>query len=296
MIKEINRQNEKSFQENVSNNKIYKLHPNNDTESGLNEFDEDVANEIDSIFTDIDSLIDNVDKKDIQRFNTTEFFLNELSQDEKEEGAEFGPRINFQEINLEHSFDSLEYDLCFDLKSPMFNSILNEEEMKDNDNSKTIEMPSSIPQTNRKFSSKLNNDSPQLPKNLKIRNSPFLLKYGTEADSKIQNQSAIMTEKNSEKRGMKTNFYNNDLSFNNKKHTIFCCSTKPKTKFINNSFFSNNFYTHTKKSTNISSKSLKLNDSLTRWRKKKNMNFNLNKSEDTNISRKDRVNCRCLIF
>lgn len=292
MIKEINRQNEKSFQENVS-----KLRHDCDTVSDFNEFDEDVANEIDSIFTEIDSLIDNIDKKkDIQRFNTSEFFLNELSQNEIEKGAGFGPRINFQEINMEHSFDSLEYDLCFDLNSPLFNSILNEEEMKDNNNSKTIEMPSGLRQSNKKFSPIVNNESPQLPKNLKIQNSPFFLKYRKEVDSKIQNQSGMLTEKNSEKRVMKTNCNNNDLSFNNKKHNILCCSTKPKIKFINNSFFSNNFYTHTKKSTNISSKSLKLNDSLTRWRKKKNMNINLNKSEETNFSRKDRVNCRCMIF
>jgi hypothetical protein len=220
----------------------------------------------------------NLQDNEKEKFSQLNEFKSTKEKVEKSHETPFGPKIQFEQIKFDNSFDSLDYDLCFNLHSEIFYSVLNEEAKNEVENSETGAKDTDNFLSSKRMIYKLNCDSPQLPKNLTYRNSPF------------GEQSGAMTDKYTEKKTFKSNNINSDNSLIIKKNAL-CCGRKQK-KVINNSIFSNIFIT--KKSTNISSKSLKLNDSLSRWRKKKIQN--LNKTDETNLDRKEKVNCRCSIF
>lgn len=273
---------------NYLNETISKFREDAEILSIYKDSEEDYNNE-----KDLKSLLDhfvnweNVNEKKLDLEEKYNYNLNDsqntkkIIHKNKEPKLNYGPIITFEQIKFDNSFDSLDYDLCFNLHSQIFQSIFNEEEKKEIENSNTegIESHNNNLHNSKKNVLKMYYDSPQLPKNSKMTDSPF------------GHQSGLMTDRNTEKRTFKSNYANSDNSFIIRKNHI-CCGTKQKTKVINNSIYSNNIFT--KKSTNISTKSLKLNDSLSRLRKKKN--HILNKSEETNFQSNDKVNCRCLIF
>ena len=240
----------------------------------------------DSIEKEIEFLIDYIEEAGNVKLTDKYAQLDDFILGENYEEQAFGPRIEFENIKHDNSFDSLEYDLCFELKSQIFYSVLNEEENREIENSNLEQVDSG------NFIKRLQNDSPQIPKKLNVRESPFIFKF---EDTKTQypNCSGILNNFVKNKKTLRSNNFNNDNSLINKNNP-FCCSTKQKTKIANNSIFSNILFTVTKKSTNMSLKSLKLNDSLSRWRRKRNIT--LNKSEETFYSRKEKINCMCQIF
>ena len=246
----------------------------------------------DSIEKEIEFLIDYIEVAGNKNLTDKEIQFEDFIEDKNNEEQAFGPKIEFDNIKHDNSFDSLEYDLCFELKSQIFYSVLNEEEKREIDNSKLEKVDSRNLNNSKIFLKKLINDSPQIPKNLNVKESPFIFKF-EDSKTKYPNCSGNLTNVVKNKKTFRSNNFNSDNSLINKKNA-FCCSTKQKTKITNNSIFSNILFTVTKKSTNISLKSLKLNDSLSRWRRKRNLT--LNKSEETFYSRKEKINCMCQIF
>ncbi len=173
--------------------------------------------------------------------------------------CDIGPKIDIKENDVNLSFDSLEYDLCFDLDSKLFN-----EETLNN---------------NSVLNRSLNKNKNYSPWEIKLDNS-----------RQQYNPSHVTTEKNEKK------FITENSEIEKKNERILCCNSKKikRIKTANNSLYSNNILnTQTKKSTNLSNKSLKLNDSLSKQRKK---NMQQHPSLNVKKNTKSNENCRCIIF
>ena len=82
----------------------------------------------DSIEKEIEFLIDYIEVAGNKNLTDKEIQFEDFIEDKNNEEQAFGPKIEFDNIKHDNSFDSLEYDLCFELKSQIFYSVLNEEE------------------------------------------------------------------------------------------------------------------------------------------------------------------------
>jgi hypothetical protein len=230
-------------------------------------------------------------------FGTERSLLKEIKDTEIE--INFGPKVyldTFTKCQFDRSLDNIEENSIIDIldngqERPELESPSNsEEEDSDNTESKKevlIQEDNIIVKEDSKFSFHINGN-----------NSVNQMKY----PPRLNMNNILHTSFNIDNE-INTNHRSNNLSTSRieKQGCIGCCKTKKTQKYGNASTFPifNNQVPpyYTKRSTNISIKSLKLNDSIQKHRRRKSQ-FSI-ATDDLNYSKKlaeKPTSCRCVIF
>jgi hypothetical protein len=201
-----------------------------------------------------------------------------------------GPKISINSFEMNHSRDSVEQELDLSKIEKMFDKENNNSESKDELGSSQEQVMS---HKKREFHPKRKNNQDE---DYNTSQSKFSIKINNSKNQfEIPARLDIIYTQTSNNHCSNTPKKKSCLPFICSGNQARSSSKKRNSKSINTSMYSvGNNITHTKRSTNLSIKSMKLNDSLSKLRKRRStLNSN---NEETVINGEKESACRCLVF
>lgn len=220
----------------------------------------------------------------------------------------FGPKVKFKEYNMNKSFDSFEINLEFASSEEVFDIQVSkgEDNFSEQDNSKSSQSSKSRDESKKGVDKILRDD------NIKAEVHNF---NGLKTHNDQQDEQYMIKIDNSKNEFRPPSIYTRNLYTENNQSNNNIITTKDNEKrvstgfcpcfqrnrkriksFQNTSTYSTGNVTHTKKSTNLSFKSLKLNDSLNKLRRRKSLSLNGEQLANNPNVHKEKIKCNCLIY